>query len=172
MSKLKNHHSYEDFAKALHYNPSTGSLTWKVPMSNVSAGSPAGFVRSVGNGSSYRYLGFKGKEYLAHRVAWLLMNREWPHDRIDHKDGDGLNNAWSNLRSANGSQNMGNMGLSRHNTTGFKGVSRHKKSGKFTAQISIKDKKRHLGIFPTAEEAHAAYRLAAKEYFGAFARFE
>jgi len=56
------------------------------------------------------------------------------------------------------------------NKSGFKGVCRYRNEERFTAQIKVGGKHRHLGYFATAEEAHAAYCAAAQKYFGEYAR--
>lgn len=57
-------------------------------------------------------------------------------------------------------EKLGSRRLYCTNATGFKGVSR--KSGKFVAQLNIGGKRKHLGLFETAELASQAY-LAAVE---------
>jgi hypothetical protein len=47
-------------------------------------------------------------------------------------------------------------------TSGFRGVSWNKSLGKYTAQITFKRRKYHLGVFDSPEKAHEAY-LEAKE---------
>jgi len=44
------------------------------------------------------------------------------------------------------------------------GVCKHRKSGKFVAGIYIQGKRKHLGVFETAQQAHEAY-LTAKRSF-------
>ena len=56
------------------------------------------------------------------------------------------------------------------NTSGFKGVRKHKSCNTFSARFTIGKVTRHLGCFKTAEEAHQAYLNAAKTYYGEFAR--
>lgn len=103
----------------------------------------------------------------------ILMHREIlkPADgvKIDHRDGDGLNNQRSNLRVASHAENMRNRRASSRNRTGFRGVS-VLPTGAFRAEISIDHKKVVLGQFDTAEEAARAYDAAAKEASGEFAR--
>jgi hypothetical protein len=92
--------------------------------------------------------------------------------KVDHRDGNGLNNTRKNLRYATYAQNNRNARLRKDNPTGFKGVHLKRSSGKFQALIRVDKVRIHLGSFVTPEEAHAAYCKAAKKYFGAFARFK
>ena len=87
----------------------------------------------------------------------------------DHKDGNGLNNRRANLRTATKSQNMHNRGKSCNNKSGFKGVYAHTED-KWRAQITLTGKKKHLGLFESAEEAAAAYAKASLEMHGDFGR--
>jgi hypothetical protein len=98
------------------------------------------------------------------------MTGEWPASLVDHKDLDGLNNKWLNLREATHSTNKANRAAPANNTTGFKGVSFNKAQGLYQASICRQYKQMHLGFFDTAELAAAAYEKAARELFGEFAR--
>lgn len=89
---------------------------------------------------------------------------------VDHRDSDGLNNRRSNLRPATASQNLANSRLRRDNTSGFKGVTFFRRTGRWAAQITVAGKARGLGYFATAEEAAACYDAAAIEAWGEFAR--
>lgn len=92
------------------------------------------------------------------------------NERVDHIDGNPMNNIRSNLRIATVGQNAMNAKKRAHNKAGYKGVVPEGK--KFRASIYADGKRRHLGTFPTAQEAHEAYKKAAVKYFGEFARFE
>ena len=98
------------------------------------------------------------------------MKGKWCSQVIDHRDGDPSNNRWTNLRSATRSQNSANKRLYRSNACGLKGVCRER-SG-WRATIYKNGRRRHLGNFPTPQEAHAAYVKAARKLFGEFARTE
>jgi hypothetical protein len=89
---------------------------------------------------------------------------------VDHIDGDGLNNTRGNLRLASRSENMRNIRRITSNTSGFKGVSWHKRNKCWDARIMLHGKPICLGSFTTPEAAHAAYCSAAASVHGEFAR--
>ena len=112
-----------------------------------------------------------GERFLAHRLAWFYVHRVWPIAQIDHKNVDNSDNRIANLREATQSQNQANKPLNQKvSGTGFKGVSLYKKTGMFFARIRVNRKLIHLGSFDRAEDAHAAYVVAANDIHGAFAR--
>lgn len=57
--------------------------------------------------------------------------------------------------------NARNRKTPRNNTSGYMGVTWHKRDRKWVAQIMVKGRHIHLGYFSTAEEAAAAYATAA-----------
>ncbi len=162
--------THEMLIRVLDYNPETGVFTWKAPLSNrVKIGDIAGLPDRHG----HIQIGINGVRYGAHRVAWFYTNLVWPLNEIDHINGVRGDNRIINLREANRSQNNCNRGKASHNSTGLKGVTRHKAyPGKFMAQIVVEKKNIYLGIFDTAESAHAAYAAASKLYHGEFGRTE
>ena len=93
-------------------------------------------------------------------------------EKIDHKDGNGLNNQRYNLRKASDLQNSRNKGIYKNNISGYKGVSFRKQSTKnpYQARIRVNKQEINLGSFSTAIEAALVYDQAAKQYFGEFAR--
>lgn len=91
-------------------------------------------------------------------------------DIIDHRDGDTLNNRRSNLRRATPVQNACNQRITHRNSSGFKGVSLYKPSGKWRARIKLNGRMHFLGYHQTPEAAHAAYCKASAELHGEFGR--
>jgi hypothetical protein len=114
----------------------------------------------------FKYNNKKHTEILMHR---LILNA--PNNfKVDHIDGNGLNNQKYNLRLCTSQQNNFNMGISKHNKSGFKGVSFCKSRNKWYAYIMINGRTKNLGRFLSINEAALKYNNAAKKYFGEFAR--
>jgi len=108
-----------------------------------------------------------GNNLLMHR---LILGITDSRIKVDHQNGDGFNNHKYNLRIATDSQNGANQTKAKSNTSGFKGVSFDKISGKWYSHIRYNYKKYHLGCFKTKAEAAAAYNKKAIELFGDFAK--
>lgn len=99
-----------------------------------------------------------------HRLIWEAVNGPIPLGfEIDHINGVRNDNRLINLRLVNRSQNNQNVRAARSDnmTSGIKGVSLHKQSGKWRARIRIRGKQFHLGMFDSIEKAQAAYAEAA-----------
>jgi hypothetical protein len=153
--------------KLLRYSKRTGKLRWRLNgPGKIIAGNEAG-SKYEHDGVRYINVMVDGKHYLAHRLIWLIVKGVWP-SRIDHRNLDGWNNRWTNLREASVSQNRANSRLPRTNTTGFKGIRR--RGARWIACIYRGRKGTHLGTFDTPEQAHAAYMRAARRIHGGFAR--
>jgi len=136
------------------------------------ADSEAGHISvDAKTGRRVRRIRINKRHHLAHRLAWLYITGEWPPMDLDHADLDPLNNRWRNLRLATRSQNIANGHCRANNKMGVKGVSFHKETGMYGARIRVTGVQRSLGHFKAAEEAHAAYCVAAAKAFGEFARF-
>lgn len=89
---------------------------------------------------------------------------------IDHRDGDSLNNRRNNLRYCTHRQNLLNKSVQKNNKCGFKGVSFHRSSGRFRAQIQVDGRRLTLGHSDNAETAAKIYDEAALRHYGEFAR--
>lgn len=153
----------ERLREILDYDPLTGLFVWKKPnrRSSVKAGDVAGTFRN-----GYVDIGVDGKNWGAHRLAFLWMTGHWPKDKVDHKNGIPTDNRWENIREANSQQNSCNTKLPKHNKTGFRGVSRHSMCSKYQARIKVHGKTYFLGLYDTAEDAAQAYNGAAALCFG------
>ena len=102
---------------------------------------------------------------LSRVIGRLLLRNEY----VDHINGDGLLNTRANLRLATKAQNAANQKVRSDNASGYKGVSWSKVSQKWRARIKVGGREFGLGLFATAELAHAAYVVAAIKYQGEYA---
>lgn len=112
----------------------------------------------------YLFCSIYGKQYRAHRLAWLIFYGEWPNF-IDHKDGIRTNNRIDNLASVTVQQNHMNLSIASNNTSGVTGVYFNKKRGIWCAQMKFNGITYHLGSSRDKEEA-IAMRLAEQEKLG------
>lgn len=144
-----------------------GQLYWKVRKANtIQIGDRAGRQHPDG----YRYVMINNKHYAEHRIIWIMHNGPIPADiDIDHRDRIKNNNLIANLRLANTSQNLYNIGLYKSNTSGYKGVTYRADINKWRVRIGINGNRITLGHFDTAELGYEAYKMAAKELQGEFA---
>ena len=159
------------------YNSNTGDFIWRKeprqirPVLGKIAGTrvkPSGYVMISVPG-----FGLLG----AHRLAWIYVHGcAIGGAEIDHRDTNPSNNAISNLRLATSSEQKRNKRVQSNNRSGLKGAFYHdcRKGKKWRSQIRIRENGRSrlifLGYFDTPVEAHQAYAIAAKKFFGEFAR--
>lgn len=154
----------ERVRELLNYDPDSGLFTWRANRSNqVKAGDIAGTL----NPNGYVQIFIDGKGHPAHRLAFLVMNGEYPPNDTDHINNVKSDNRWVNLRLATRSQNMANKLNKATNTSGKKGV--YLRRGKWCARIQFDGKRYHLGFHATKETAWDFYVGAARLIFGEFA---
>lgn len=140
-------------AEVLAYNPLTGILTYARASNRRKVGQIAGRVDTKG----YYRVRLFGREFKAHRLAWLLTYGVWPSAEIDHINGIPGDNRLANLRAVSTSENGQNRKKAmRNNKTGLLGVS-DIGGGRYVAQIKIGGVQHYIGCYRTPEEAHAAY---------------
>lgn len=159
--------SQDELRRVFKYDPMTGELFWRVrphPRSVARAGDPIKTRAKDG----YTQVMYRKKTYRVHRLIWKMAFGVEP-DEIDHKNGDRADNRIENLRATTRSGNSQNRRILRNNTVGFKGVVFVSRLNRFKARIDVGGKRKSLGTYPTAAEAHAAYVAAAKMAYGEFA---
>ena len=154
----------------LKYNPETGEC-WRQLQNGVWQLFTPGTDRGV-----YTAITICGTFFRLHRIiAEVFLNGGKPlttQQHVDHKehiDGSHWQDRLSNLRIVSRSQNGMNRCSQSNNTSGYKGVSFYKPTGKWRAKIMRQGRTKYLGYFPTAEAAASAYDLAAKNLHGEFA---
>lgn len=170
----------ETLRKLLRYDPGTGKLFWLAR--------PREFFPDLRSFACWNSI-YPGREALAfitdrgyrrgtlfcnplqaHRAAWELYYGQWPEGEIDHINGVKSDNRIVNLRSASRLENAKNKGRQSNNTSGFKGVSLHTQTQKWTARIMVSKKSISLGLFDDPESAYAAYCRANIKFHGEFGR--
>lgn len=169
----------EFLRECFDYDPDTGALIWRHrPIRHFAspgiakgwnskmAGKPALNTLDP-DGHRKGEVDHNGRRYrvFAHRVIFALMTGEEP-DFVDHRNCDGGDNRWLNLRAATAAQNaQNNMGQSTSVLP--KCVSFD--AGKFRPYSYRPDgRKIHLGAFKTPAEAHAAFCAYAAPLYGEF----
>lgn len=114
-------------------------------------------------------IGHKGRTIYMHRE--IMIRRGFSPDSLfDHKDGDGLNNQFSNLRPCSAAQNMQNRRKEPGLSSRCKGVYWHKRDKKWMARLQHNRKYLFLGYFKDEEQAGRAYDDSARIHFGEFAK--
>ena len=103
------------------------------------------------------------RPYYAHRLAWFYVYGEWPEGDLDHENEDKTDNRINNLRPSTDTGSQHNKSMAYNNSkTGVLGVSFHKATGLYRADIKANGTSHTIGYFATIEEAGFAYRKAKK----------
>jgi len=143
------------------YVPETGQLLRKKSNSK----GPGKKGDSVGSLTENGYLrtSVKRRRYQVHRIIWCWVTGEWPNKGmvIDHINGDRSDNRWNNLRLCTARQNAFNRKAPRSSATGFTGVYKDKRTGKFFVKISGK----YVGTYDTLNLAIAARNAYERAIF-------
>ena len=145
-----------------------GDLYWKnVPSKNYRLNNMK--VGDSSTKSRYLQVAIHRKKYYVHHVVYLYHHGHSPKI-IDHIDNNPRNNKIENLRPASLSQNQYNKKISKHNTSGVKGVYWHKRSQKWMARCNLDKKCFYLGSFKNLDEARDAVINFRNLKHGEFAR--
>ena len=179
MGKAKDDLTYEYVDSRLRYEPETGLLFWKEKLPahgetkrQVSyrgrwnkrfSGQETGYEYRDGR-TSYKQVNINNKNYLAHRLAWLIYYKEWPKKNIDHINGNGIDNRIKNLRDASQQENLRNARMQSNNSSGVRGVSFDRRRQVWLARIKISGKSKHLGYFTNFDEAVETRKHAERKH--------
>lgn len=154
--------------RLLRYDPDTGQF-WRIAVQSSGRLSllekPAGSRRPTGR----MFVKIGRRAFAASRLAWLYMTGEWPKVEIDHKDLDGTNDRWNNLREATPSQNIQNRRVRPGSMTGEKCIKRVRTRWVVRTTENGVRKSRY---FPTIEAARQARDQILVSTYGEFARAE
>ncbi len=143
-----------DFSDLI-YDPETGFFyRTKNPFKQI------GHTNKIG----YVVFSYKGKSCYAHRIAWQIIYGFVPPKHIDHINRVKNDNRICNLRLADDLINNRNRSDANKNnkSSGLLGVTKPKHTKKWAACIFVDRKRKHIGYFDTAEQAHQAYIEAKK----------
>lgn len=147
----------DEVLSSLLYDRDTGVFTWLRSCRPRFNGRVAGSVDTQG----YVIISLGGKQYAAHRLAWLYVTGEWPANDIDHINRVRDDNRFENLRAVPRRANLQNQSLRQSNTTGVSGVYFNARHDNWYVQIGAGGKRHCFGHFKTFEQA-VAVRNAAK----------
>ena len=117
-------------------------------------------IKNVDNSNGYNHIMCNGKWIYRHRLmgyTFLVLDLNNPKDKIDHIDGNKLNNSLNNLRVVNQQQNQ-------WNRTCAKGFYWNKCNKNWKAQIQLNGKTIYLGLYNSESEARNAYITAKLIY--------
>jgi hypothetical protein len=135
----------QDVSALITYDPQAGHFYRK------KNGKRADTEMTIGYRRVRLKVGDKVHEFLAHRLAWLMTNGDWPKDEIDHINGDRCDNSIQNLRHVSRLENARNIKLRIDNSSGLSGLDLLP-SGSWRVRIGAN----HVGCYQTKSEAIAA----------------
>lgn len=146
----------------LNYNPETGIFLWNSNKSpRIRKGGVAGCLSCQG----YWQIKIDSNPYFAHRLAFIYMTGGLPENKVDHINGNKLDNSWLNLRDVTYLENQKNRKIDIRNKSGLMGVRFMQKENMWQSSITKNYKSYYLGRFVDFFEAACA-RKSAELTFG------
>ncbi|CAB5187249.1 putative NHN endonuclease [uncultured Caudovirales phage] len=142
-----------------------GILLWKNSKHRNRNGKPCGSP----SGNGYIKITIGEKQYLAHRIIYLMHHKHLPNV-IDHIDGNTNNNKIENLRESDDSTNQMNSKIRSSNTSGYRNVSWNKVRRLWAVYVKVNKKSIFVGNFKDIELAGLVATEARAKYHGEFAR--
>ena len=145
------------------YNADTGVLLWKVSKAHcIKIGSIAG----CHNGNGRLRVLIDRKKYYVHQIIWMYVYGSFVR-KLDHKDGNPLNNRIENLRPATDTENGMNRKASKGKEIPIKNVYRH--GGSYSVRI-VANKHEYTKTFKNFDQAVAHAKEMRQKLHGLFAR--
>lgn len=143
----------------------TGRVFWIQSLRGDLVGKEAGFLHVGARGERYWRVKVDGFMHHRSRLIFALHSGRWPEDgmEVDHINGDSTDDRPSNLREVTRQQNAWNRNKTRSDLP--MGVI-ERASGRFVARVTRNRKTRHIGVFCSPDEAHAAYRAERVKLIG------
>lgn len=160
--------THERVRELFDYNPETGIVTRRIDIrggNQYTCHKRGSIVGGINKGSGYLTVKVDGRSYQLHRIIWLWLYGYFPEHSIDHISRNKLDNTQKNLREVTHQCNTRNTKIRSDNTSGMKGVSWFKGSGKWGAYICVGGREVYLGVYACYIEA-VAHRLAAEQFLG------
>jgi hypothetical protein len=148
----------KELRSVLRYEPETGQFYWLIGNHGRKIGKIAGHLSK-----RYTDIRVNGKTHHAHRLAFLYMTGEWPSE-VDHRNRDGHDNRWPNLRVTTASQNQFNRQFRQRDLP--RGVEFDAENQRYRGRLSVNRARHGTPWFKTASEAHEAYLMLARKFYG------
>lgn len=153
---------FEELREMVRYIPESGEFFHRKTGEKIQCG---------GHNFGYATVRLFGVQFLAHRLAWLLMKGEWPKEQVDHINRVRKDNRWSNLRAASIAQNNANSIKSRPRSLPVGVRLNRNKTNPYMAVVSVGNRSQYIGSFATPERAHLAYIETKQRVHGSFSPF-
>lgn len=142
-----------------HFKTSSACASWNARFAGQAVGSPGGNGKRV-----YLKCRFAGKGQSVHRLIMMMAGIDLSGMQVDHINGDGTDNRWTNLRATTSRTNNMNIRRQQRCAMGITGVRYDKRKQSFEARIGLDGSSIYLGRFKTLIDAAAARRSAEIAY--------
>ena len=157
---------WDRLIKVMGYDPDSGIFTWKIRRNGKL---PPSMIAGTVDTHGHRIITVDQVRYMAHRLAWFYVHKQWPPHEIDHINRSRDDNRISNLRLAERWQQRANQKIRIDCLTGFKGVKKHKNGKTWYVRCTKHGVVTRRYGFNSPEEASVAYQELAKTNFGDYA---
>ena len=121
--------------------------------------------------NGYYYVSIGKQKFKQARLIWIMFNGG-TDKFIDHINNVSTDDRIENLREATPAENMYNRRRFRISSTGYRGVSYCKFTGRYVGEVRAQGKRVFFGRFDTPEEANNACIKAREQYHGSFVRHD